>query len=42
MAVLDLHYCMRAFSSCGEWRLFFAVVCRLLTVVTSPVEEHRL
>ena len=42
MAVLDLHCCMRAFSSCSEQRLFFVAVCGRLIVVTSPVEEHRL
>ena len=35
MAVLGLHCCTRAFSSCGEWGLLFIVVCRLLIVVAS-------
>ena len=29
------------FSSCGEWRLLFVAVRRLLTVVASLVAEHR-
>ena len=33
LAALDLHYCVWAFSSCGEWEL--------LTVVASLVVEHR-
>ena len=31
MAALGLHYCMGAFSSCGEWGLLFVEVHRLLT-----------
>ena len=30
MAVLDLHCCAQAFSSCGEWELLFVAVCGLL------------
>ena len=30
------------FSSCGEWGLFFIVVCGVLIVVTSLVVERRL
>ena len=42
LAVVSLHCCVWAFSSCGEWGLLFFVVRRLLIVVTSLVEEHRL
>ena len=42
MAALGLHCCTRAFSSCGEQGLLFAVVCRLLNAVASLVVEHRL
>ena len=42
MAVLGLHFCARAFSSCGEWGPLFIAVRRPLTVVASPVAEHRL
>ena len=42
LAALGLRCCTRAFSSCGEWGLFFVVVCRLLTVVASLAAEHRL
>ena len=41
LAVLGLHCCAWAFSS-GEWELLFLAVHRLLTVVASPVAEHRL
>ena len=27
MAVLDLHFCARAFSSCGKWGPLFIAVC---------------
>ena len=33
MAVLGLHCCARAFSSCSEWGLLFIAVRRLLTAV---------
>ena len=33
LAVLGLHCCTRAFSSCGEQGLLFLVVCRLLISV---------
>ena len=36
MAVLGLHFCARAFSSCGEWGPLFIVVRGPLTVVASP------
>ena len=42
LAVLGLHCCMRAFSSCGERGLLFVVVSRLLIVVASLVVEHGL
>ena len=41
LAVLGLHCCARAFSSCGEQGLLYVVVCGLLTAVASLV-EHRL
>ena len=37
--VVDLCCFARAFSSCGEWRLLFAVLRRLLFVVASLVEH---
>ena len=42
LAVLGLCCRMRAFSSCGERGLLFAVVCRLLIVVAPLVVERRL
>ena len=42
MAVLGLHFCARALSSCGKWGPLFIVVRGPLTVVASPVAEHRL
>ena len=42
LAVLDLRFCVRAFSSCGERGLLFVVVHGLLIVVASLVVEHRL
>ena len=42
MAVLDLHFCMRAFSSCGKRGPFFIAVRRPLTIAAPPVAEHRL
>ena len=42
LAVLGLHCCARAFSSCGEQGLLFVAVRRLLIVVASLVVEHRL
>ena len=42
LAVLDLHCCAQAFSSCGEWGLVLVAVCGLLLVVVSLVAEHRL
>ena len=37
LAVLGLHCCARASSSCGEWGLLFVVVPGLLIVVASLV-----
>ena len=42
MAVLDLRFCARAFSSCGKWGPLFIVVRGPLTIAASPVVEHRL
>ena len=42
MAVLDLHFCARAFSSCGKRGLLFITVCGPLTIAASLVAEHRL
>ena len=42
MAVLGLRFCARAFSSCGKWGPLFIAVRRPLTIVASPVAEHRL
>ena len=35
LAALGLRCCAQAFSSCGEWRLHFVVVCGLLIAVAS-------
>ena len=42
LAALGLCCCLRAFSSCSEWGLLFAVVCGPLIVVVSPAAEHEL
>ena len=42
MAVLGLHFCARAFSSCGEQGPLFIAVRGPLTIVASLVAEHRL
>ena len=42
MAVLDLRFCARAFSSCGKWGPLFITVHGPLTIAASPVVEHRL
>ena len=42
LAALGLCCCVRAFSSCGEWGLFFVEVRRLLIAMASLVAEHRL
>ena len=41
VAVLGLHCCVQAFSSCGKWGLLFVVVPKLIVVVAF-VEEYRL
>ena len=42
MAALGLRCCVRAFSSCGERRLPFVAMSRLLIAVASLVAEHGL
>ena len=42
LAMLGLHCCVRAFSSCGEQGLLFVVVRGLLIAVASLVAEHTL
>ena len=42
LAVLGLHFCARAFSSCGKRGPLFIAVRRPLTIVASLVAEHRL
>ena len=42
MAVLDLRFCARAFSSCGKRGPLFIAVRGPLTIAASPVAEHRL
>ena len=42
MAVLGLHFCARAFSSCGKWGPLFIAVRGPLTITASLVAEHRL
>ena len=42
MAVLGPRLCTRAFSSCSKWGPLFITVHGPLTIVASPVEEHRL
>ena len=42
MAVLGLHFCARAFSSCGKWGPLLIVVRGPLTIAASLVAEHRL
>ena len=42
LAVLGLHCCVQAFSSCSERGIFFIVVCGLLIAVASLVVEHGL
>ena len=41
MAVLDLRFCARAFSSCGKWGPLFIAVRGPLTIAASLVAEHR-
>ena len=42
LAVLGLHFCARAFSSCGERGPLFIAVRGPLTVTASLVAQHRL
>ena len=42
LAVLCLHCCARAFSSCSEWGLLLVAVRGLFVVVASLVAECRL
>ena len=42
MAVLGLHFCLRAFSSCGKQGPLLITVHGPLTIAASLVEEHRL
>ena len=42
LAVLGLHFCARAFSSCGKRGPLFIAVRGLLTIAASLVAEHRL
>ena len=42
MAVLGLHFCATAFSSCGKWGPLFIAVHGPLIIVVFLVAEHRL
>ena len=42
IAMLGLHFCARAFSSCSKWGPLFIAVHGPLTIVASLVAEHRL
>ena len=42
LAVLGLHFCARAFSSCGKRGSLFIAVRGPLTIAASLVAEHRL
>ena len=42
LAVLGLHFCARAFSSCGKRGPLFSAVRGPLTIAASLVAEHRL
>ena len=42
MAVLGLHFCARALSSCGKWGPLFIAVRGPLTIAVSLAAEHRL
>ena len=42
MAVLGLHFCARAFSSCGKWGPLFIAVRGPLSIAASLVAKHRL
>ena len=40
--MLGLHFCARAFSSCGKWGPLLIVVRGPLTIAASLAAEHRL
>ena len=40
--MLGLRFCVRAFSSCGEWEPLFIAVRGPLTIAVSLVAGHRL
>ena len=40
--MLGLHFCARAFSSCGKWGPLFIAARGPLTIAASLVAEHRL
>ena len=40
--MLGFRFCARAFSSCGKWGPLFIAVHGPLTIVASPVADHRL
>ena len=42
LAVLGLRFCVRAFSSCGEWGPLFIAAHGAFTIAASLVAEHRL
>ena len=42
MTVLSIHFCARAFSSCGKWGPLLIAVRGSLTIAASLVAEHRL
>ena len=42
MAVLGLHFCVRAFSSCGKWGPLFITVRGPLIIALSLIADHRL
>ena len=42
LAVLGLRFCVRVFSSCGEWGPLFIAMRGPLTIAASLVVEHRL
>ena len=42
MTVLSIHFCAKAFSSCGKWGPLFIAVRGPLTITASLVAEHRL
>ena len=42
MTVLSLHFCVRAFSSCGKWGPLLIAVRGPPTIAASLVAEHRL